>query len=85
MTHQLYQGKASAAITEFRGKYLPRLGISSELLQKNLDDDVKFFGREYKILAVYPNINPMAFSGPITRALNDLNSGREVDLEKILD
>lgn len=85
MTHQLYQGKASAAITEFRGEYLPRLDINSELLQKNLDNDVKCLGRGYKILAVYNNINPMAFSGPITRALKDLNSGREVDLEKILD
>ena len=85
MTHPLYQGKASVAITEFRGEYLERLDINSERLQKNLDDDVKCLGRGYKVLAVYHNINPMAFSGPIRRALNDLNSGKEVDLEKILE
>jgi hypothetical protein len=85
MIHPLYQGKASAAITEFRGEYLPRLDINSERLLKNLDDDVKCLGQGYKVLAMYHNISPMAFSGPITRALNDLNSGREVDLEKILD
>jgi hypothetical protein len=84
MTHPIYQGKASVAITEFRGEYLPRLDINPEFLQKNLDRDTEALGKGYRVLAVYHNVNPIAYDGPIRRALNDLNSGKEVDLEKIL-
>jgi hypothetical protein len=85
MIHPIYQGKASVAITKFRGEYLERLDINSDFLQRNLENDVKALGKEYSVLAVYHNVNPIAYSGPIRRAINSLNLGKEIDLERILE
>ncbi len=79
----VFQGNLAMAIVCYKNKSALRMGIGYHDIMERINDDKELFGGDYRVLAIYSNVNVDACK-VIERAEYALRHGMQIDLEKLL-